>query len=87
MYKAPYKKRMDDADRLLKLLTLFPGMTQRALTAMHQIAPSLLYRCIDEGIVMVREEVQGTRNGHHHVFKFYATTPWRKPTEEELWVD
>jgi hypothetical protein len=78
-----YKKRADDVEHLLKLLTLFPGLTQRALTSLHQIAPSLLYRCIDQGLITAREEVIGTRNGKHHVFRFYATKPWKKPSEDE----
>ena len=65
-------KRMSDADRLLALLARFPGMTQRALVGLHGIAPSLIYRCIEQGMIEVREQAVGHRSGTLHVFRFYA---------------
>ena len=65
-------KRMSDAERLINLLRQHPGMTQRALVSLHGIAPSLIYRCIDQGVIEVREQVVGHRSGCLHVFRFYA---------------
>ena len=65
-------KRMSDAERLVQLLRQFPGMTQRALVSLHSIAPSLIYRCVDQSMIEVREQVVGHRSGCLHVFRFYA---------------
>jgi hypothetical protein len=65
-------KRLDDAERLIQLLTLYPGLTQRALVAMHGIAPSLIYRCIEQGLIISKEQVVGHRSGYLHVFRFYV---------------
>jgi hypothetical protein len=62
---------MDDATRLVELLTEFPGLTQRALVVLHDISPSLIYRCVEQGLITPQEQVMGHRSGCHHVFKFY----------------
>lgn len=63
---------MSDTERLVDVLTRFPGLTQRALVVMHDITPSLLYRCVQQGLVTVQTHVMGHRSGCHRVFKFYA---------------
>ncbi len=65
-------KRLDDADQLIALLRQYPGMTQRALLALHDIAPSLLYRCIQADLVTARRHVVGHRSGRFNVYRFYA---------------
>ncbi len=65
-------KRMDDVERLVKTLRRWPGLTQRALVVMHGVAPSLLYRCVAQGLVTIQEQVMGHRSGCIHVFRFYA---------------
>ena len=71
-------KRMSDAERLLNLLARFPGMTQRALVTLHGIAPSLVYRCVDQGLITTQEQVVGHRSGRLHVFRFYVTDAGRE---------
>jgi hypothetical protein len=63
---------MDDAEQLIRLLTEFPGMTQTALVQLHDIAPSLIYRCVEQELIRCKVDVVGTRSGNHHVFRFYA---------------
>lgn len=75
-------KRLSDSHRLLDLLIRYPGMTQRALVAMHGIAPSLVYRCVDQGLIAVQEQVVGHRSGCLHVFRFYITEAGRKHNKQ-----
>jgi hypothetical protein len=67
-----HRKRIDDVSRVLEVLTRFPGLTQRALAEMHNIAPSLIYRCIEQKLIVAQEQVVGHRSGYHHVFRFYV---------------
>jgi hypothetical protein len=64
-------KRFDDAERLIALLSQFPGLSQRALLTLHDIAPSLIYRCVEQGLIDVKEHIVGHRSGHIRVFRFY----------------
>jgi hypothetical protein len=78
-------KRMADANRLLRLLDGCPdGITERALVVMHQFAPSLLYRCIDLGLVNVRVEQVGARKGNGSlltIYRLYLSEEGRKQLE------
>jgi hypothetical protein len=67
-----HRKRVDDVGHVLEVLTRFPGLTQRALAEMHGIAPGLLYRCIEQKLIVAQEQVVGHRSGYHHVFRFYV---------------
>lgn len=65
-------KRLDDADRLIALLRQFPGLTKRALLVLHDIAPSLLYRCVEANLITARKHIVGHRSGRFNVYRFYA---------------
>jgi hypothetical protein len=65
-------KRLADADRLIALLRLHPGLTKRALLSLHDIAPGLIYRCVAANLIRVRAHVVGHRSGRFNVYRFYA---------------
>jgi hypothetical protein len=51
---------------------------------MHQFAPSLLYRCIDLGLVNVRVEQVGARKGNGSlltIYRLYLSEEGRKQLE------
>jgi hypothetical protein len=54
---------------------------------MHQFAPSLLYRCIDLGLVNVRVEQVSARGGNgsrQTIYRFYLSEEGRKQLEAGL---
>lgn len=65
-------KRLADANHLIAVLRQYPGMTQRALLTLHNIAPGLLYRCIQANLITARRHVVGHRSGRFNVYRFYA---------------
>ncbi len=74
-------KRMDDAHKLLQLLAGCPdGVTQHALTIMHEFAPGLLYRCVEQGLVTARQQTVDARGGNKPltVWRMYITDDGRK---------
>jgi hypothetical protein len=65
-------KRLDDADRVIEVLHRHPGLTQKALLTLHDIAPGLLYRCVKQDLIQVQEHTVGHRSGSFTVYRFYA---------------
>jgi hypothetical protein len=65
-------KRLDDADYLIEVLRRHPGLTQRALLTLHDIAPGLLYRCIERDLITTQAHTVGHRSGKFTVYRFYA---------------
>jgi hypothetical protein len=59
-------------ERLIQVVTQFPGLTLRALLVLHDIAPSLIYRCVQLGLIETKRQTMGHRSGCLYVFRFYA---------------
>jgi len=77
-----HKKRMDDADQLVAILKRTPGLTQLELVRLHQIAPGLLYRCLEQKLIVAVGQVTKADNGGYgrpHVFRFYAANGYPVP--------
>lgn len=68
--------RMDECMRLLALLEGCPqGAPEKLLMIAHGFPPSVLYQCVDQGLVHVEQQTVSRRRGDvdYGVFRFYIS--------------